>query len=80
MRKSKAKSRKVKKNSSALDASKILMAMRRDGVSPKKPTSIALDERTIADLKSVADKQGLPYQVLIRVFILDGLERFKNGL
>ena len=33
---------------------------------------------TIPELKVVAEKQGIPYQVLIRVFILDGLERLKK--
>jgi len=45
----------------------------------KKPTSVALDEITIQELKIVAEKQGIPYQVLIRVFILDGLERLKKA-
>ena len=53
--------------------------MKRYKESPKKPTSVALDETTIRELKELADKQGIPYQVLIRVFILDGLERLKKS-
>jgi predicted DNA binding CopG/RHH family protein len=51
--------------------------MKRFKDSRKKPTSVALDESTIQELKKVAEKQGIPYQVLIRVFILDGLKRLK---
>lgn len=35
----------------------------------KKPTSVALDEKTVKELKTIAAKQGIPYQVLIRVLI-----------
>ena len=62
-----------------LDAEKILAAMKRYKDSKKKPTSVALDETTILQLKRMADKQGIPYQVLIRVFILDGIERMKRA-
>jgi predicted DNA binding CopG/RHH family protein len=41
---------------------------------------VALDETTISELKATAEKQGIPYQVLIRVFILDGLERLKKSV
>ena len=61
-----------------LDATKVLQAMKRYKDSRKKPTSVALDNSTIQELKRVAEKQGIPYQVLIRVFILDGLERLKK--
>ncbi len=46
---------------------------------PPKPTSVALDEKTIQELKALAEIQGIPYQVLIRVFILDGLDRLKKA-
>ena len=79
MKRSYAKSPKEYKAASQLDASKILEAMKRYKNSRKKPTSVALDDDTIAELKRTAEKQGIPYQVLIRVFILDGLERLKNA-
>ena len=60
-------------------ADRILAAMKRFKDSRKKPTSVALDETTIQELKALAEKQGIPYQVLIRVFILDGLERMKRA-
>lgn len=78
MKKSYVKSKSEYKKSNTLDAEKILAAMKRYKSSPKKPTSVALDEETIEKLKRVAEKQGIPYQVLIRVFILDGLERLKD--
>ena len=53
--------------------------MKRHKDSRKKPTSVALDEKTILELKGVAEKQGIPYQVLIRVLILDGLDRIKKA-
>lgn len=61
-----------------LEASKILEAMKRYKHARKKPTSVALDVTTIGELKRTAGKQGIPYQVLMRVFILDGLERLKK--
>jgi len=78
MKKSYVKSLKEYDAPFDLDAKKILAAMRRYKDSRKKPTSVALDETTIRELKAVAAKQGIPYQVLIRVFILDGLERIKK--
>lgn len=79
MKKSKAKSLKEYEKSYKLDSDKILAAMKRFKSSPKKPTSVALDETTINELKAIAEMQGIPYQVLIRVFILDGLERLKKA-
>ena len=78
MKKSYAKSRKEYDEPFELDSTKILAAMKRFKNKKKKPTSVALDETTIRELKSMAEKQGIPYQVLIRVFILDGLQRLKG--
>lgn len=44
----------------------------------KKPTSIALEEETIQELKDLALKKGIPYQILMRSFILDGLRKAKK--
>jgi predicted DNA binding CopG/RHH family protein len=79
MKKSYAKSLNEYDGEVKLDAEKILAAMKRYKDAKKKPTSVALDEITIQELKRMADKQGIPYQVLIRVFILDGLERMKRA-
>jgi hypothetical protein len=79
MKKSYVKSLKEYDQPFELDSKKILAAMKRFKESPKKPTSVALDETTIQELKAIAEVQGIPYQVLIRVFILDGLERLKKA-
>ncbi len=79
MKKSYVKSLKEYDEPFKLEAEKILAAMKRYKDAKKKPTSVALDERTIQELKRAANKQGIPYQVLIRVFILDGLERLKKA-
>lgn len=77
MKKSYVKSLREYDGAFEIEADKILAAMKRFKNSKKKPTSVALDADTIRDLKLVAEKQGIPYQVLIRVFILDGLARLK---
>jgi len=79
MKKSYVKSHKEYDQEYELDSKKILAAMKRFKNSPKKPTSVALDETTINELKVVAEAQGIPYQVLIRVFILDGLDKLKKA-
>ncbi len=79
MKKSYVKSKKEYEESFELDAEKILAAMKRFKNAPKKPTSVALDETTIRELKAIAKKQNIPYQVLIRVLILDGLDKLKKS-
>jgi predicted DNA binding CopG/RHH family protein len=54
---------------------KILAAAKRLKKSRKLPTSIALEERTINELKALAEWRGVPYQVLMRMFILEGLHK-----
>jgi cytoskeletal protein RodZ len=79
MKKSYVKSLKEYDEPFELDSKKILAAMKRYKDARKKPTSVALDEKTIQELKKMAHKFDIPYQVLIRVFILDGLERLKRA-
>ena len=79
MKKSYVKSRKEYGRSFELDSSKILLAMTGYKITPKRPINVSLDENTITELKAAAEKQGIPYQALIRVFILDGLERIKKA-
>ena len=45
----------------------------------KKPTSIALDEETIEELRKLAEQKGIPYQVLMRSFIIEGIKRAKKA-
>ena len=79
MKKTYVKSLKEYDQPFELDSKKILAAMKRFKDSPKRPTSVALDETTIQELKAIAEVQGIPYQVLIRMFILDGLDRLKKS-
>jgi predicted DNA binding CopG/RHH family protein len=47
---------------------------------PKKvPTSVALDPRFVAELKKEALTRGVPYQILMRMFIVEGLQRLKKA-
>jgi predicted DNA binding CopG/RHH family protein len=62
------------------DEKKIISAMKRLKSQRKLPTSIALEEATIYELKELADKKGVPYQVLMRMFILDGLRKMKKAI
>jgi hypothetical protein len=41
----------------------------------KRPTSVALDPETVSQLRAVAESKGVPYQVLVRMFIVEGLKR-----
>ncbi len=52
--------------------------MRRHKTARRKPTSVALDECTLKDLKALAAHHGIPYQVLMRIFILRGIEGMKQ--
>lgn len=43
----------------------------------KMPTSVSLPPVIVEELKEIANKKGIPYQVLMRSFIIEGLERLK---
>jgi predicted DNA binding CopG/RHH family protein len=45
----------------------------------KFPTSISLAEDVVADLKSIASRKGIPYQTLMRMLIVEGLEKLKKA-
>jgi predicted DNA binding CopG/RHH family protein len=57
------------------DASKIESAMKKHKKERKQPTSVALDPGLIKSLKIEAHKRGVPYQILMRMFIVDRFER-----
>ena len=44
----------------------------------KMPTSITLPPEIVAELKALAEKKGIPYQVLMRSFVMEGLENLKK--
>lgn len=73
MKHSYVKSQSEYRASSEFERQKILVAARRLKKKRKLPTSIALEEETIKELKALAEWKGVPYQVLMRMFILDGL-------
>lgn len=43
-----------------------------------KPTSVSLDEGTTQKLKALAEEKGIPYQVLMRSFIIEGIRRIED--
>ena len=59
------------------DPKEIIAGMSRLKGSQRKPTSVALEEELIDALKSLANKRGVPYQVLMRLLIADGIKRLK---
>ena len=59
------------------DSKEIIAGMSRLKGARRKPTSIALEEDLLKELKAVAGKKGVPYQVLMRLLISDGLKRLK---
>lgn len=61
------------------DADAIIAGMSRLKGARRKPTSIALEEELLKELKTVAAKRGVPYQVLMRLLIADGLRRMKKS-
>ena len=60
------------------DAKEIIEGMSRLKGARRKPTSVALEEELLKELKSLAQKKGVPYQVLMRLMIADGVKRLKD--
>ena len=63
----------------SFEADKIRAAAKRARASRKQPTSVALDPELIAELKAEANARGVPYQVLMRMFIIEGFKRLKRA-
>ncbi len=42
-------------------------------------TSIALEEELLKELKAIASRGGVPYQVLMRLLIAEGVKRLKDA-
>ena len=55
----------------------IIAGMSRLKGARRKPTSIALEEDILKELKDIAERKGVPYQVLMRLLIVEGLKRLK---
>ncbi len=61
------------------DREKVRTAAVRVKKARKQPTSVALEPAVIQQLKQEAESRGLPYQVLMRMLIVDGLKRMKKA-
>jgi predicted DNA binding CopG/RHH family protein len=61
------------------EAKKIKSAYKKMKASKKHPTSINLSAETVSDLKSIASARGIPYQTLMRMLVLEGLEKLKKA-
>lgn len=59
------------------DPEEIIAGMSRLKGGRRKPTSVALEEDLLEELKSFANKRGIPYQVLMRLLIADGITKLK---
>ncbi len=60
------------------DPKEIIAGMSRLKGARRKPTSIALEAEMIRELKQIASQRGVPYQVLMRLLIADGIKRLKK--
>ncbi len=45
----------------------------------KMPTSLTLPPEVVDELKAIAEKKGIPYQVLMRSLVIEGLARLKKS-
>jgi hypothetical protein len=52
--------------------------MKRARTARKQPTSVALDPLLVKELKAAAKERGVPYQVLMRMFIIEGFNRLSK--
>ncbi len=63
----------------SFDSAKVRAAKKRAKAVRKRPTSVALDMQLIDQLKAEAKARGVPYQVLMRMFIIEGFKRLKRA-
>ena len=63
----------------SMETAKIKEAMKRARAARKQPTSVALDPQLIEELKREASARGVPYQVLMRMFIIEGFKRLRRA-
>ena len=61
------------------DAKDIILGMQRLKGERRKQTSIALEDSLLKELKKIANKKDIPYQILIRLLIADGIKRMKRA-
>jgi predicted DNA binding CopG/RHH family protein len=63
----------------SFDSARIRAALRKAVPARKQPTSVALDPQLVEELKAEASARGVPYQVLMRMFIVEGFARLKRA-
>ena len=63
---------------SSFESKKISEAMKRRKRGRKVPTSVALDPELVEKLKAEAENRGIPYQVLLRMFIVEGFKKMRK--
>lgn len=61
------------------EAKKIKAAYKKLKSAKKHPTSVNLPEQIILDLKQLASDRGMPYQTLMRMLVIEGLQRLKKA-
>lgn len=61
------------------DAKAIKRAYDKRKKAKKFPTSISLPEEIVAELKAIAQKKGIPYQTLMRMLIVEGVEKLRKS-
>ncbi|MBX9839196.1 MAG: BrnA antitoxin family protein [Silvanigrellaceae bacterium] len=66
-------------NEIEFDNAKVAEGYKKHKKFAKNPTSINLPEETIVELKALAIKKGVGYQTLMRMIILEGIERMKKS-
>lgn len=62
-----------------INSTEILKNMSRLKQGRRIPTSIALDESTLADLRLLAEEYSVPYQVLMRTLIVNRISLLKES-
>ena len=78
MNKRYVKSDKSYEKPSEYDENAIAAAMKRLKSKRKVPTSVALDPDLVDAIKQAAEDRGVPYQVLLRMFIIEGFKSWKK--
>jgi len=63
----------------SFESTKIRAAMKKTSDSRKKPTSGALDPLLVEEPKAETSARGVPYQLLMRMFIVEGFKRLKRA-
>lgn len=79
MKKTFVKNDKTYDSASEFDEKKILASLKRRKSGRKVPTSVALDPELVDAIKESAKERGVPYQILLRMFIVDGFKKWKKA-